>query len=573
MAKKQKLELTWIGKGEEPILEPRILIEDPSKSYGDPTTQNMLIHGDNLLALKALEQDYAGKIKCVYIDPPYNTGNAFEHYDDGLEHSIWLDLMHKRAKIIYNLLDDDGLLAVQIDDNEFARLYIMLSEIFGGDNKLKPIVVKMSEASGLKMGAVKRAGIIPKYKEYIILAKKNGVKNLRPKYIPKTSWDYEYNIFLENFDVKDREFVSFIEQKDDITDKDLKDIDHLLSKVKLTSVAQKIKELKIQENQEYEWLIDNAWRISRTAASTSVFKLAKNKKQSCKQQLFSVKSYRDGLLYIVKSDYKDDSKQPRVQLLFADNSLLTHPGDLWTDIKTTGLEAEGSNNFKNGKKPEALIERIIEMSTLPGEWILDSFLGSGTTAAVAHKMQRKWIGIELGEHASTHCAPRLMKIVDGDDRSGITQSVNWKGGGGFKFYELAPSLLGQDSHGNWVIAKDYDANMLAHAMAKQEGFTYAPSQTVYWKQGYSTEHDYVYTTTQYMSIELLDAINAGMEEGESLLIACKAFDTACKNRHNNITIKKIPQILLGRCEFGKNDYSLNITEPKEADDPDEEAEQ
>lgn len=560
MAKKQKLELTWIGKGDEPKLEPRVLIEDPEKSYGDPDSQNMLIHGDNLLALKALERDFSGKIKCIYIDPPYNTGNAFEHYDDGLEHSIWLDLMYKRAKLLYKLLDEDGLLAVQIDDNEFARLYLMLSEVFGGSSNLKPIVVKMSEASGLKMGAVKRAGIIPKYKEYIILAKKNGVKNLKPKYVPKTSWDYEYNIYLDNFDEADREFINKIESKEEIDKKDLEDIDQLLSKVKLMSVSQKSKELNIKENEEYDWLIDNAWRIARTAASTSVFKLAKDKKQYCSQQLFSVKSFRDGLLYIVKSDFKDDSKQPRVQLLFADNALLTHPGDLWTDIKTTGLEAEGGISFKNGKKPEALVERIIEMSTVPGDIVMDSFLGSGTTAAVAHKMRRKWIGVELGNHVYTHCIPRLKSIIDGKDNSGITQAVGWNEGGGYKYFELAPSLLSQDSYGNWVISKDYDANMLAHAMAKQEGFTYNPSQTTYWQQGFSTEKDYIYTTTQYVTVELLDSIHSAMQSDESLLIACKAFDEACKDRYDNITIKKIPQILLGRCEFGKEDYSLNISE-------------
>lgn len=127
----QKLELTWIGKGEEPKLEPRILIENPEYSYGDPNSPNMLIHGDNLLALKALEQDYAGKVKCIYIDPPYNTGNAFEHYDDGVEHSLWLSLLHSRLTHLQKLLANDGTILVQLDDNEIAYCRVMMDEIFG----------------------------------------------------------------------------------------------------------------------------------------------------------------------------------------------------------------------------------------------------------------------------------------------------------------------------------------------------------------------------------------------------------------------------------------------------------
>lgn len=180
-------------------------------------------------------------------------------------------------------------------------------------------------------------------------------------------------------------------------------------------------------------------------------------------------------------------------------------------------------------------------------------------------MNRRWIGVELGDHVNTHCIPRLKQVIDGIDQGGISKAMNWQGGGGFKFYELAPSLLAQDQHGNWIISKDYDANMLAHAMAKQEGFTYHPSQTTYWKQGFSTENDYIFTTTQHITVELLDAIHGAMQDEESLLIACKAFDSACKGRYENITIKKIPHILLGRCEFGKDDYSLNVVESVDLD--------
>ena len=221
MAKKQKLELTWIGKDKEVKLEPRVLVEDPELSYGDKNTENMIIHGDNLLALKALEQDYSGKVKCIYIDPPYNTGNAFEHYDDGLEHSIWLSLMKRRLELLWKLLDQkDGYLAVQIDDNEFARLYMLMIEICGERN-LKTIAVKMSEASGLKMGSVKKSGRIPKLKEFIIIAKKDGIRNLYLDPIPKDQWDTEYDIFLENFTKEDKELIDNCKAQEIITDKDI----------------------------------------------------------------------------------------------------------------------------------------------------------------------------------------------------------------------------------------------------------------------------------------------------------------------------------------------------------------
>lgn len=228
--------------------------------------------------------------------------------------------------------------------------------------------------------------------------------------------------------------------------------------------------------------------------------------------------------------------------------------------------------FPNGKKPEALLERILNMTTVEGDIVLDSFLGSGTTAAVAQKMQRKYIGIEMGNHAYTHCNPRLRRVVDGTDHGGISKDINWKGGGGFKFYELAPSLLKEDKFGNLVINKEYNADMLAAAMAKQEGFTYSPDADTYWKQGYSSETDFIYTTTQFMTAEGLAAIHETMGEDESLLICCTSFQKECRSAFPNITIKKIPQMLLGRCEFGKDDYSLNIIDMPQIEDYDEDFE-
>lgn len=208
-------------------------------------------------------------------------------------------------------------------------------------------------------------------------------------------------------------------------------------------------------------------------------------------------------------------------------------------------------------KPERLLERILFLGSNAGDIILDSFLGSGTTAAVAHKMGRKWIGVELGDHAITHCVPRLRQVVDGE-QGGISKSVDWKGGGGFKFYTLAPSLLNQDRFGQWVINKEYNPDMLAAAMAKHEGFRYAPHEQTYWKQGQSTERDFIFTTTTLLTVESLDRIHEEMHPEESLLICCKAFQAECENRYPNITLRKIPSLLLGKCEFGKEDYSFKI---------------
>ena len=241
-----------------------------------------------------------------------------------------------------------------------------------------------------------------------------------------------------------------------------------------------------------------------------------------------------------------------------------------TDVGTNKSAGDESvalfgNNPFNYPKPEALISKILELTTKPGDIVLDSFLGSGTTVAVAHKMERKWIGIELGDHAYTHCAVRMKKVIDGE-QGGISKSVNWQGGGGFKFYELAPSLLNRDKYGNLVINKDYNADMLAAAMAKHQGFTYSPDAEKYWKQGNSSEHDFIFTTTQLITAEMLETIHDQLDEDESLLICCTKFQPECRNKFPNITIKKIPQVLLDTCEFDHDDYSLNIVSVPDIDD-------
>ncbi|MEH8223332.1 site-specific DNA-methyltransferase [Aeromonas veronii] len=217
-------------------------------------------------------------------------------------------------------------------------------------------------------------------------------------------------------------------------------------------------------------------------------------------------------------------------------------------------------------KPERFLQRVLKIATNPGDLVLDSFAGSGTTGAVAHKMGRRWIMVELGEHCHTHIVPRLKKVIDGEDQGGISKAVNWQGGGGFRYLRLAPSLLKKDDWGNWVINKEYNAEMLAEAVCKHMGFTYAPSQTQFWNHGYSTETDHIYVTTGSLAYEQLKRICEEVGNERTLLICCKAFMMDGAD-FPNLTLKKIPKVILNKCEWDHDDYSftLNVL-PEEQDE-------
>ena len=538
MAIKQKLELTWIGKDTECNLEPRILIEVPEKSYGDKNTENMLIHGDNLLALRALEQDYAGLVKCIYIDPPYNTGARIDAdgkeigYDDNLEHSIWLSMMQKRLKILYNLLSNDGSIWISIDEKEGHYLKILCDEIFGRNNFIIQTTIQRGAATGHK-------AINPTPVQVCDLMIAYAKDKSRWKYHPvykERDYDKAYNQIILNYE-DNYENWKYSSLKDYLT-QNKTDIKTCLNKFpeRIIRFAQPDYNGVGQETRDYIDL---------------------SKQNPDKIYLQKREGYPD--IYLINGNrilfYKDKMKM--IDGKFVTAELVTN---LWDDMNYQGIAKEGSVTFKKGKKPEIQIRRLLEMSTNEGDLVLDSFLGSGTTAAVAHKMNRKWIGIELGEHCYTHCEPRLQKVIDGTDKSGISKAVNWQGGGGYKFYELAPSLLRKDEYGNYVIETKYDAEMLAEAMAKNQGYKYAPDDNNVYKQGYSTEKDFIFTTTQFITMELLNKIQAEFKEDESLLICTTQFEEQCVNGFNNITIKKIPQTLLKSCEFGATDYNLNVVE-------------
>lgn len=542
--KQQKLELTWIGKGDEPALEPRILIENPEYSYGDPDTGNMLIHGDNLLALKALEQNYGGKIKCIYIDPPYNTGGAFEHYDDNLEHSIWLDLMYQRIKLLHSLLSNEGVFCLHLDDQEVFYAKVICDEIFGRNMFVSSIAIKSSTPSGLK--TAHRDKTIIKQKDIVLVYKKSNNIKINPQYIPRTKWDSHYSkVFIRKT-------------------KEVRNLVDILTEKGIVKKGTSLKSLDISDKKFKEFYLEHKDSIFQTQPTMPDDEKARSKANP------------NDIISYVDSEGVENYAQNGRRFVFLDNSLnhleddsldlATLLCDFWYDIDFQNTQNEGGNSFPAGKKPERLVARFLKLFTCEGDYVMDSFLGSGTTAAVAQKMNRKYLGIEMGQHAYTHSFERLKKIVSGSDNSGISEMFNWQGGGGFKFYELAPSLLNKDQYDNWVISKEYNANMLAAAMAKQEGFSYQPNEDTYWKQGFSSEQDFIYTTTQFITVELLDQLNDQLQEGESLLICAKKFQPECGNRFGNITLKKIPQMLLGKCEFAKDDYSLNIINLPEEDD-------
>lgn len=507
----QKLELTWIGKGEEPKLEPRILIENPEYSYGDPNSPNMLIHGDNLLALKALEQDYAGKVKCIYIDPPYNTGNAFEHYDDGVEHSLWLNLMKPRLDILRNLLSNDGSIWISIDADESHYLKVLCDMVFGRQNFVDEVIWQRSYSP------INLKKTLSRSHDTILVYAKSSI-GFELNKLPRSE---EANKRYKNPDNDPRG----VWKSSDLSVGPAieKNIYEIITPSGRKTLPPKGYSWRLSEDRLAEFIADN--RIWFGPDGKSV--------PSIKRFLTEVK---DGVTPMTLWTYQE----------------VGHNQDAKKEAK-----AFNSNSIFDTPKPEKLMERVIMLASNEGDLVLDSFLGSGTTAAVAHKMGRRWIGVELGEHAKTHCVPRLKQVVDGE-QGGISKAVNWQGGGGFKFYTLAPSLLKQDKFGNWVISQEYNADMLAAAMAKQEGFKYQPHESTYWKQGQSAEQDFIFTTTQFLTVEALDSIKDEMQPGETLLICCKSFQKECKGKFGNITIKKIPLMLLGRCEYGKEDYSLNI---------------
>jgi|LakMenEpi03Aug12_release.lakeMendotaPanAssembly.Ray.scaffolds.fasta_scaffold232006_1 adenine-specific DNA-methyltransferase len=559
MTKKTKLELTWPGKDERPKLEPRILIEDPAKSYhasvrrdGD-LFDNMLIKGDNLLALKALEQDYQGKVDCVYIDPPFNTGAAFEHYDDGLEHSVWLDLMMERLSIIKRLLRPSGFIAAHIDDTEGHYLKVLMDEVFGRDNYQTTIYVQVRyPQKTLKQD-------MSYHKEIEMIHVYRSAYGAEPNQNVAEWTDEKYCFYFE--EIGEPESISLGGKRVDV----FSDGDYIISRGEPSQDGRKeiwATGTILDGNSSGRFFRDYLTGRSEADGLGALYKV------------FGIGDDKFDFRYFTGPKRANASKGkyfqgiPKDKLASADASKFT-PIENFYDLAGSfgNCRHEGGADFRSGKKPEALLQIILKHFSNPGDLVLDSFAGSGTTAAVAHKMGRRWVTVEIGEHADTHVAPRLQKVIDGSDQGGISKAANWMGGGGFRYFTLAPSLLEQDKYGNWVIAQDYNSAMLAEAMCKHMGFTYAPSQdpAEYWRHGHSTETDFIYVTTQALTHEACAKIAHDVGSDRSLLICCKAYDAAA-DAFENLTLVKIPTSILQKCEWGRDDYSLNIQNLPQAED-------
>jgi adenine-specific DNA-methyltransferase len=519
---RQRLELTWIGKENRPKLEPRILLEDPEKSYhakhrvadGD-LFDNQLIFGDNLLALKSLEQKFAGRIKCIFIDPPYNTGAAFDHYDDGLEHSIWLSLIRARLELLWKLLSDDGSIWITIDDTECHYLKVLCDEMFGRQNFAASIAWEKDQ------GRRGDTDISSAHDHILLYARNHDIWRKTRNLLPRTA---EQESRYRNPDNDPR--GPWL-QGDNGTAKS--GSESLRYPITLPSGRVVVPPK------------GNYWRFSKETFETA---------------------RAEGRVHFGN---KGDS-MPVIKRYLTEVQQGVVPRTWWPAEEAGSNQDAKRDHLRKllpeiepfaTPKPEQLLHRILLIATNAGDWVLDSFAGSGTTGAVAHKMGRRWIMVELGEHCHTHIIPRLKKVIDGEDPGGVTESTGWKGGGGFRYYRLAPSLLEKDRWGNWVINKQYNAAMLAEALCKLEGFIYAPSDAVYWQHGHSTERDFIYITTAHLNHEQLQQLSDEVGASRTLLVLCTAFRGKA-DRYPNLTVKKIPKQVLARCEWGHDDYSLRV---------------
>ncbi|MCI2000974.1 MAG: site-specific DNA-methyltransferase [Clostridia bacterium] len=501
MKKTGRLELTWVGKYDEKIIEPRILLEDKSKSYGDPTSKNMLIHGDNLIALKALQQDFSGRIKCIYIDPPYNTGSAFEQYDDGLEHSIWLSMIRDRLVVLKELLSNEGTIWISIDDNEEAYLKVLCDEIFGRENFINTVIWQK------------------------IHSLKNDARYL--------SENHDFILVY----AKDKESVQF----------------NLLGRTESMNSRYKNPDNDIRGPWQSGDLVASEERTNGHFIVTSPITGKAFDVPSGKHWVYSEENLRimvsEGRVWFGKNG----DAFPRKKRYLSEVMRGRKGSTIWLseevghnqEAKRESIKLFGKESSFATPKPERLIAQILTLGSNENDIILDSFLGSGTTIAVAQKMNRRWIGIEMGEQCYTHCKSRMDMVVDGE-QGGISTSYNWQGGGGYHFYELAPSLLVKnDKLPVYQINPSYTFEMLCEAICKIEGFKYKPEDVFH---GYSSEKRFIHITKEFVNAGYVKSLSARLANGQSLLI----YGTKIQSDMilpDNIEVKKIPKDLLEKCDF------------------------
>lgn len=379
----------------------RVLEEVPELSYGSHDTENMLIQGDNLDALKALLPYYAGQVKCIYIDPPYNTKNAFKHYDDNVEHSLWLAILYPRLALLRDFLSDEGSIWISIDDDESHYLKVLCDEIFGRTNFINSVIWEK------KYSPQNDARWLSDSHDFVLVYAKNKEK-WKPKLLERTE---EMNARYKNRDNDPRgpwkpaDFSArtYSESGD----------------YPITLPSGRI----VRPPESRAWITNETTFKQLVADNRIWFGVKGDSVPSQKKFLSEVKQGT-----VCKTIWKREE--------VADNE----------EAKKESKALFGGDSFET-PKPERLVQRIVTLATEPGDLIVDSFLGSGTTAAVAHKMGRRYIGIEMGDHCETHCRPRLVKVVDGE-QGGISKPVNWQGGGGFRYYKLGETIFMEDGEIN-----------------------------------------------------------------------------------------------------------------------------
>ncbi|HHF6587088.1 DNA methyltransferase [Haemophilus influenzae] len=384
------------------------------KRHSDGTpAENLIIKGNNLIALHSLAKQFKGKIKLIYIDPPYNTGEDSFKYNDKFSHSTWLTFMKNRLEIAKTLLADDGVIFVHCDYNEDGYLRVLLDEIFTEDNFVANIAIRSNSISGNKTQHKEKT--ILKNKDTILVYKKNSLK-INPQYTIKQKWDTHYNAIL-------------ISEDGELKPKKL--LDHLIEN-KILKPNEKITENSWGNEKFRNFCIENMNFIYQIVNSIS-----DSLKQESLKQKDTVIIKNDGDITYALNGKRLSTLNKTILNMNGKMELVQLLGDLWSDIDFQNTQNEGGVSFPTGKKPEALLRRIIDMTTKEGDIILDYHLGSGTTAAVAHKMNRQYIGIEQMDYIETLAVERLKKVIDGE-QGGISKAVNWQGGGEFVYAELAP---------------------------------------------------------------------------------------------------------------------------------------
>ena len=486
--REEKYGLNWHGKRQarQLALTPSTgsLRPCPGESVDWDTTQNLVIEGDNLEVLKLLQKSYAGKVKLIYIDPPYNTGKDFIYPDDyrdniknyleltgqidgenrklssnteasGRFHTDWLNMMYPRLKLARNLLKEDGVLFISIDDNEQANLKRLCDEVFGEENHVNTLCVKMSESTGVKMTHADQR--LPKLKEYVLFYKKMEVQ-IVPPLIPKDNWDNEYKHLVCGLSKEEIGELKTIIGNESSTESDIVKADYICRKISLKPLDFLYDERNATtEDEKLRAKYENAWRIVRDVATATIArKLADQKKLNTDAGFFLVVTPKKKK-YLIKSDYNQQSEQPRIRLLFADQYLTTNPGDFWQDIKTTGLDNEGGVDFRNGKKPLKLLDRLLRISTASSDLVLDFFAGSCTTAHAVLGLnkedisERKFIMVQLPERCDGASEPKqagFNTIADiGRERIRLAgreirrENPDYAGDLGFRVFKLDTSNI------------------------------------------------------------------------------------------------------------------------------------